>query len=56
MIRKLFRKYREIIVYAIFGAATTLPLFPFAVNDKLCTAGRDGGIREVAESEIDGID
>ena len=39
-----------------FGAATTLPLFPFAVNDKLCTAGRDGGIREVTGGEIDGID
>ncbi len=36
MIRKLFRKYREIIVYAIFGAATTLVnLAAYALLQKL---------------------
>ena len=36
MIRKLFRKYREIIVYAIFGAATTLVnLAVYALLQKL---------------------
>jgi len=39
-----------------FGAATTLPLFPFAANDALYVTDPEGKMRPAADDELEGID
>ena len=39
-----------------FGAATTLPVFPFSVDGALYAADPEGGVRPAADAEIAGVD
>lgn len=39
-----------------FGAATTLPLFPFAVDGRLYAADDQGGLRPATAEDLQGID